>query len=350
VSAQLNSVWERAGKEQQQAMLSFDGQVFSALDEGRPELAAQLYEERAAALENSGRAQEAASLRKRAEIAQQAPTQTRNLVAMRIDASPGGKEFWENYAKRRAEGRAQAMAPAALRKAEADATGAEAEATTKGVTAKYAETNAIEALKKSAADLRLTNAQTNKTLAEARKLTQETQLALVSAATGDPAKRFDAEQKLRKEYADQTKVYTDVVEAHRRVQVASDNAQGDLSLVYGFMKMLDPGSVVREGEFATAQNAAGVPERVRNEVNRLLSGERLSPDQRKRFKAEASKLADSASKREGEVRTGLSTVVKSYGLNPENVFGSAIQQPAPPAPDAPTPSADGWSIKPKGGK
>jgi len=154
VSAQLNSVWERAGKEQQQAMLSFDSQVFSALENNRPELAVQLYEDRATALENSGRTQEAASLRKQAEMAQQAPTLARNLVAMRIDASPGGKDFWEGYAKRGAEGRAQAMAPASLRKAEADATGAEAEATTKGVAAKYAESQAVADLEKKGWDIK----------------------------------------------------------------------------------------------------------------------------------------------------------------------------------------------------
>ncbi len=154
VSAQLNSVWERAGKEQQQAMLSFDSQVFSALENNRPELAVQLYEERATALENSGRTQEAASLRKQAEMAQQAPTLARNLVAMRIDASPGGKDFWEGYAKRGAEGRAQAMAPAALREAEAKATGAEAEATTKGVAAKYAESQAVADLEKKGWDIK----------------------------------------------------------------------------------------------------------------------------------------------------------------------------------------------------
>jgi len=39
--------------------------------------------------------------------------------------------------------------------------------------------------------------------------------------------------------------------------------------------MLDPGSVVRESEFATAQNAAGVPDQVRNMYNKVLSGTRL---------------------------------------------------------------------------
>lgn len=50
-----------------------------------------------------------------------------------------------------------------------------------------------------------------------------------------------------------------------------------ISMVYKFMKSLDPTSVVREGEFAAAEKAAGVPDTVLNYYNRLVKGERL-PD------------------------------------------------------------------------
>jgi hypothetical protein len=36
------------------------------------------------------------------------------------------------------------------------------------------------------------------------------------------------------------------------------------------MKMLDPTSVVREGEFATAQNAASIPIKIVNMYNKAL--------------------------------------------------------------------------------
>ena len=49
------------------------------------------------------------------------------------------------------------------------------------------------------------------------------------------------------------------------------------------MKMLDPGSVVREGEFANAQNSAGVPDRIRSRYNNVLSGERLAENTRQDF-------------------------------------------------------------------
>ena len=60
-------------------------------------------------------------------------------------------------------------------------------------------------------------------------------------------------------------------------------ASNDIALIFSFMKTLDPGSTVREGEFATAQNAAGVPERIINIYNKARSGEFLTDDQRKDF-------------------------------------------------------------------
>jgi len=58
------------------------------------------------------------------------------------------------------------------------------------------------------------------------------------------------------------------------------SAMTDLGGIFTFMKSLDPTSVVREGEQASVQNAAGVPEQIRNYYNRLATGKRLSPEQR----------------------------------------------------------------------
>jgi len=140
-------------------------------------------------------------------------------------------------------------------------------------------------------------------------------------------KRPEAERNIRKEYNDQTKVYQDVKAAYGRVKVSEDSAVGDLSLIFGYMKMLDPGSVVREGEFATAQNAAGVPERITNLYNRVISGERLNAGQRKSFKGQADKLFKSAAEQEKVVRDGLSRIAKGYGLNEQNIFYTDKEAP-----------------------
>ena len=81
----------------------------------------------------------------------------------------------------------------------------------------------------------------------------------------------------------QVKDFKNVANATRQIVTLAQGdstAMGDIGLIFSYMKALDPGSVVREGEQASAQNAAGVPEQIRNAYNRLASGERLSPAQR----------------------------------------------------------------------
>lgn len=97
---------------------------------------------------------------------------------------------------------------------------------------------------------------------------------------------------IRKEFTSQSKEFVSVRNAYTRLQsaTAEPSAAGDLAMIFNFMKMLDPGSAVREGEQATASNAAGVPDRVRNLWNRLLTGERLVPEQRQDFLNQAKNL------------------------------------------------------------
>lgn len=68
------------------------------------------------------------------------------------------------------------------------------------------------------------------------------------------------------------------------------SAAGDLAVIFAFMKIVDPGSTVREGEQATAANARGVEESVRALYNRVVSGEKLSAAQRADFVKQAGGL------------------------------------------------------------
>ena len=76
------------------------------------------------------------------------------------------------------------------------------------------------------------------------------------------------------------------------VSATADTGAGDISFVYQFMKMLDPNSVVREGEFATAETAGGVPEFIWKNYNNLTRGEgrRLSGDTKADFLQIAAKM------------------------------------------------------------
>ena len=58
---------------------------------------------------------------------------------------------------------------------------------------------------------------------------------------------------------------------------------GDLALVFNFMKLLDPGSVVRESEFRAAASAGAFGEKFKNLFDKPLSGALFTPEVRADF-------------------------------------------------------------------
>lgn len=129
---------------------------------------------------------------------------------------------------------------------------------------------------------------------------------------------------LRKEFANAptTKSFIEVRDAFARIETTAKNrsAAGDLALIFGFMKMLDPGSVVREGEFATAQNAAGVPEQIMNLYNRVRTGERLSAAQRTDFVAQSKNLFRAQLDNYVATEEEFKRVAKSQNMKPDDVI------------------------------
>ena len=365
----------RKTKEQQQNDLLMGGQVYSAIKAGSPDIAERLLTEKATALRNSGRENEAKAAENALELIKLKPELAQATIGLYMAKLPGGTEYLTNADKALATIRAEELAPSGLREAVAKAEKAEsdakialanadnapeiaaaearlkkAQAEKAQVDAKYAEQIKLADLKKMAADLGLTTAQTNQVLAQIRKLGVETQKAVLELeasktpnGTIPEEKRPEFESKIRNEYNNQTKPYQEVKAAYGRVLSSEDTAVGDLSLIFGYMKMLDPGSVVREGEFATAQNAAGVPERIMNIYNKVATGQRLSPSQRNSFKGQANGLYSSALEGEKTVRTGLERISRGYGLNTANIFYSATEQAPAGAPPAfvPPPSSTG---------
>lgn len=147
--------------------------------------------------------------------------------------------------------------------------------------------------------------------------------------------------KLRKEWtsAPTTKDTQGVSIAFEKVKASAMNpsAAGDISLLTGYMKMLDPGSTVREGEFATAQNAAGVPDRVLNMYNQALSGQRLNPDQRNDFINQAQNVYKAQLSQQNMLDDQYKSLAKGYGYNENEVvldLFSKVDQAAP-KPQAP---------------
>jgi hypothetical protein len=79
-------------------------------------------------------------------------------------------------------------------------------------------------------------------------------------------------------------------QADKTRKEGKDAPLADIAMIFGFMKMLDPRSIVQQGEIASTQNAAGVPDRIRNLYNRVRAGNSLSPDQRQEILDQAGAL------------------------------------------------------------
>ena len=347
---------EGISKEQQQNTLKSTGQLLSAL-QTNPQVFISRAKENALAARNSGDEDEATLFEQMAEAAadpQRGPGVVFKSLTARIAGIPGAKEMFETIDKGLGTARAEAEAPSKLTqavavadKAVADATTAQAQAKNApekaaadaqlatalaqkaAVDAKYAERIAVDKIIADAANLQLTKAQTNEVLAKTSKLGVETkqavlQLKALEAAGGvDPDKKFTQEEKIRKEHQTRTKVYGELQGTFSNIKSSADtgNGPGDIALITSFMKMLDPGSVVRETEFATARDTAGLFTQLENRLQKAKDGQILTPTQRKQYVALAKQYLDSAQKKAGEEKMALGVIVKNYKLNPDNVFG-----------------------------
>jgi hypothetical protein len=178
------------------------------------------------------------------------------------------------------------------------------------------------------------------------KIAQDVEAGLIPKSVLDAAIRVDEkaseegltlqqkvaeEARLRGEYGKRTE---DLSAAERNFSIiqtsaADDSGAGDIALVTSFMKMLDPGSVVRETEFATAANAGGLLARLSSIADRVESGKFLSAQQRVDFQRLAGEYLSAAQTQEGQVRASYQQIVDNYGLDPVNVFGARAATAAP---------------------
>jgi hypothetical protein len=137
---------------------------------------------------------------------------------------------------------------------------------------------------------------------------------------------FKDEKELRQEYLGLTKDYKIIQSAWRSIRSAGERKEtdppspaSDMALIFGFMKLLDPTSTVREGEYATAQNATGIPGRVANAYNKAIDGVILNIDQRNDFLRQSKKQYDARLGEYKELKTTYTKLAKRKGFDPENV-------------------------------
>lgn len=98
------------------------------------------------------------------------------------------------------------------------------------------------------------------------------------------------------------------------------SAAGDLALIFAYMRMLDPGSVVRESEFQLAAQAGSLPQVAQAGYNRVVSGQRLTEEQRQDFIGRAQKIYERQEKEFGSLYDNYANRAKRIGYNVEDAL------------------------------
>lgn len=145
-SEALKRSWETLSDGQQKSGLAMLSKATAAFSAGKPEVVVQLLKTESEALRNAGDESNAELYDRLARATEIDPTYGKRLAFMTLAGIPGGDKAIEAIGKVGAEARAQELQPIAVRRQTADAAGAEAEAITKGVGAKYAESTALKDL------------------------------------------------------------------------------------------------------------------------------------------------------------------------------------------------------------
>lgn len=132
------------------------------------------------------------------------------------------------------------------------------------------------------------------------------------------------ERQLRNELQTKSKDFVTIRDNYARINEVSKNPSpaGDLSMIFSYMKLLDPGSVVRETEFKNAEIAAPLMTRLGidyNKVQSVWSGKKLTPEQRADFLARSRELYNSQKRIFDQTRSEYRRLAEVAGGRPENV-------------------------------
>ena len=135
----------------------------------------------------------------------------------------------------------------------------------------------------------------------------------------DPTAVANAGMKLQDAYRAATKPSYARAQAYEAMTEASKNpsAKGDLTMVYSFVKALDPESVVREGEISLLNANRSVPDSIKGYAQRLATGQSLLPKEREDLLNQARTLTQTDYKRSRNDIKAYRENATRLGLDPE---------------------------------
>jgi hypothetical protein len=144
--------------------------------------------------------------------------------------------------------------------------------------------------------------------------------------------RNSQENTLRTEFAKNNKNFIVQADSFSKIKTAAQNPSpaGDLSLIFNFMKMLDPQSTVRDSEFQNAANAAPLLTRLGidfDKISTVWEGKTLTDLQRADFLTKTQALYNAGKSGYDRLVTAYTDLADLYGVRPEAVIGIDFSLP-----------------------
>lgn len=134
--------------------------------------------------------------------------------------------------------------------------------------------------------------------------------------TTDLKKQFGGEP-IYKEFAGMQTAHSQVTSA-----IKQGTPIGDTAAATKIMKLLDPGSVVRETELGMAMAATGKLDRLKNYMDLYISGKKLTDSQRVEFQSLADQLYNAAATAYNDKRGEYERIGQGFKLNTDLALGA----------------------------
>jgi len=158
---------------------------------------------------------------------------------------------------------------------------------------------------------------------------------------------FRDTQSLRKEFEgrQEVKSYREALPVYNSIANTPETPAGDLNYIYGVGKILDPNSVVREGEMKLVIQSGSPLQRILGTTSWVFGQNRLTAGQRAELAALMGQRMGSLQQQYQGAATEFSDLASRSGFKPEDVIlnRQAVPQAPPGATPVSAPAGGGWT-------
>ena len=155
--------------------------------------------------------------------------------------------------------------------------------------------------------------------------------AMLKAKQDKNKEQTELEKEFRKTWRDSkvVKNFEDAQAGYSRVVAGAtqDSKAGDIALIFGFMKTLDPTSVVRESEFSLGENVGSFGGKVKAYWDSFTGKGRLTPEQRKEILSASTQQFGTYQTELDTFKSGFSTKGKELGFDASKTMLTADRRP-----------------------